>query len=83
MRGGAAFGEWFIRINSRCIKFDIRFRCLAHVINLATQALIKTHTKSKHYNPANPEDHMPSTLGHDRDEVGLIRAIAVKVREIS
>jgi hypothetical protein len=26
---------------------------------------------------------MPSTLGHDRDEVGLIRAIAVKVCEIS
>ena len=57
-------------------------RCLAHVINLATQALIKTHTKSKHYNPASPEEHIPTTTGQNRDEIGLIRAISVKVCDI-
>lgn len=77
--------------NKRRIRYDIfkllfkylnsfsMLSCLAHVINLATQALIKTYTKSKHYNPASPEDHMPITTGNDRDEVGLIRAISVKV----
>jgi hypothetical protein len=54
-------------------------RCLAHIINLATQALIKGHSKAKHYNPALPDEHIPSTEGIDRDEIGLVRAIAVKV----
>ena len=53
-------------------------RCLAHVINLATQALIKAHTKSKYYNPINPEEHLPTTTGYTRDEIGLVRAISVK-----
>ena len=57
-------------------------RCLAHVINLATQALIKTHTKSKHYNPASPEEHIPTTTGQNCNEIGLIRAILVKVCDI-
>jgi hypothetical protein len=52
--------------------------CLAHVINLATQALIGTYSKSPHFDPKNPEAHIPSS----RDEVGLIRAIAVKVGKI-
>ena len=50
-----------------------------HIINLATQALIKGHSKAKHYNPALPDEHIPSTEGFDRDEIGLVRAIAVKV----
>lgn len=61
-------------------------RCLAHVINLATQAVIKTYSTSKHYDPAKPEEHEPETQSVDdsgetviRDEVGIIRAIAVKV----
>ena len=49
--------------------------CLAHVINLATQALISTYSKSPHFDPKNPEAHVPTS----RDEVGLVRAIAVKV----
>lgn len=49
--------------------------CLAHVINLATQALISAYSKSSHFDPKNPEAHVPTS----RDEVGLIRAIAVKV----
>ncbi|KAG2744583.1 hypothetical protein P692DRAFT_201808334 [Suillus brevipes Sb2] len=60
-----------------------RICCLAHVINLATQALMKTHTKSKYYNPASPEEYVPSTMGRDRDKVGLIRAISVKKRSLA
>jgi hypothetical protein len=51
------------------------YSCLAHVINLATQALISTYSKSPHFDPKNPDAHVPD----ERDEVGLIRAIAVKV----
>ena len=54
--------------------------CLAHIINLATQALLAAHSKSKHYDPTSPEDIVVATRdGFQRDEVGLIRAIAVKV----
>jgi hypothetical protein len=53
---------------------------LAHVINLATQALIKGHSKAKYYTPANPNEHIPDVDAPVRDEVGLVRAIAVKVR---
>jgi hypothetical protein len=49
--------------------------CLAHVINLATQALIATYSKSPHFDPKNPEAHIPTS----RDKVGLVRAIVVKV----
>lgn len=49
--------------------------CLAHVINLATQALISTYGKSPHFDPKNPEAHVPTS----HDEVGLVRAISVKV----
>ena len=51
------------------------YSCLAHVINLATQALISTYSKAPYYDPEKPEAHVPSS----RDEVGLVRAIAVKV----
>ena len=50
--------------------------CLAHVINLATQALIAAYSKSPHFDPKNPEAHIPTS----RDEVGLVRAIVVKVQ---
>jgi hypothetical protein len=49
--------------------------CLAHVINLATQMLISTYSKSPHFDPSQPDAHIPTS----RDEVGLIRAIGVKV----
>jgi hypothetical protein len=39
------------------------------------QALISTYSKSPHFDPNKPEAHISTT----RDEVGLIRAIAVKV----
>jgi hypothetical protein len=49
--------------------------CLAHVINLATQLLISTYSKSPHFDPKMPDAHVPTS----RDEVGLVRAIVVKV----
>lgn len=41
--------------------------------------LISTHSKSPHYNPAKPDEHIPDTAASVRDEVGLVRTIAVKV----
>lgn len=45
------------------------------------------HSKLKHYNPADPEEHLPDTSAVDNDnnqimhnEVGLVWAIAVKVQ---
>jgi hypothetical protein len=52
--------------------------CLAHVINLATQTLISTYSKAPHFDPKNPEAHIPA----NHDEVGLVRAISVKVHLI-
>lgn len=48
--------------------------CLAHVINLATQMLISTYSSSPHFDPKQPDAHIPTS----RDEVGLVRAIVVK-----
>lgn len=53
----------------------MRNSCLAHVINLATQALISTYSKSPHFDPKQPDVHVPTS----RDEVGLVRAVVVKV----
>ena len=67
---------WFMDHN---IVSWLCIRCLAHVINLATQALIKGHSKAKYYSPAKPDEHIPDVDAFLRDEVGLVRAIAVKV----
>jgi hypothetical protein len=40
--------------------------------------LIKGHSKAKYYNPTKPDEHIPDVNAILRDEVGLIRAIAVK-----
>ena len=53
--------------------------CLAHIVNLATQAVLRTHSKSKHYDPKEPEKHEPDVEEDYRDEIGLIRLIVVKV----
>jgi hypothetical protein len=53
--------------------------CLAHVINLATQALIGGYSKTKFFDPEKPEDHTPDVEDFERDVVGLVRAITVKV----
>lgn len=58
-------------------------RCLAHVINLATQALLATYSKAKYYEPGmfdiDNDFGIPGADGIWRDEIGLIRAISVKV----
>ena len=61
---------------------SIYCRCLAHIINIATQALIATCSKARYYNPHVLNEHEPDANGTDvtdRDEVGLICAIVVKV----
>ena len=56
-------------------------RCLAHIINLATQAVIATRSKAKYYNGNPADDLLPENLGTDeRDEIGIVRAICIKVR---
>ena len=53
---------------------------MAHVINLVTQAFMGTVSTSKHYDPATPEVDLVSTAGgDDRDVIGIICAITVKV----
>lgn len=51
-----------------------KINCLTHVINLAMQMLISTYSKSPHFDPKQPEAHIPTS----HDEVGLVRAIVVK-----
>jgi hypothetical protein len=54
---------------------------MAHIINLATQVLISTYSKAPDFDPKNPENHLPDTAAAMRDEIGLVRAIAVKVSQ--
>jgi hypothetical protein len=64
--------------------FDVKhcqIRCFAHIVNLASQAVISARSKSKYYNGNPDDDHIPDDLGAAlRDEVGIIRAICIKVR---
>jgi hypothetical protein len=64
-------------------RFDTRkrhIRCLAHIINLATQALISTRSNAKFYDPNAEDEHVPDVYAWNRDEVGLVRTICVKAR---
>jgi len=69
----------------QCFFFTFQFkaytssRCLAHIINLTTQALISKRSKSKFYDPKAPDDHIPDVTAVNCDEVGLIQAICIKV----
>ena len=42
--------------------------------------MIAARSKSKYYNPHDIDEHTPDLIATDRDEIGLIRAIVVKVR---
>ena len=53
--------------------------CLAHIVSIATQAFILKYSKSKYYNPAEPEAKLPLDQGFVWDEVGLVWTICVKV----
>jgi hypothetical protein len=63
----------------RSPSFNVSSSCLAHVINIATQKLISAYSKSPHFNAHDPTAHIPDTSVGLRDEIGLVRAIAVKV----
>ena len=55
-------------------------RCLAHIINLAAQAVISARSKSKYYNGNPADDHLPEDLAaNERDEIGIVCAICIKV----
>lgn len=56
----------------------ISCRCLAHVCHLATRALISTYSQASFYDPESPDLAVTITEGR-RDEIGLVRAIVVKV----
>ena len=59
---------------------NLLYRCLAHIINLATQAVISTRSKSKYYSGDPEAETVPEDVGTgDRDEIGIVRAICVKV----
>ena len=55
------------------------YRCLVHIINLATQAVILTCSKSKYYSGDPEDDAVPEDDTGDWDEIGVIQAICVKV----
>src|SRR5258708_2577650 len=62
-------------VHSSSLLFIASHSCLAHVINLVMQVLISTYSKAPHFDPQNPKGHVPTSC----NEVGLVRAIAVKV----
>jgi hypothetical protein len=47
-------------------------RCLAHIINLATQALLAAQSSAEHYDPAKPTDYEPDVDRYFCDEIGLV-----------
>lgn len=70
--------------NFRCAPhIYLNFRCLGHIINLATQALISTRSRSLYYSANNADLDVPDLGEVVRDELGLIRAITVKARSSS
>ena len=65
---------------TQSMKHACSCRCLVHIINLATQAVISAHSKSKFYNRNPEDDHVPEDMGGtERDKIGIVRAICVKV----
>lgn len=70
-------GKWYLILVSG-LETHMLSRCLAHIINLATQALILKRSQTKFYDPEAPDTPVPNILAAHRDEVGLVRAICVK-----
>ena len=46
-------------VSERSPELTRYYSCLAHVINLATQAVIETYSKSLHYDPKTPDADIP------------------------
>ncbi|KJA19651.1 hypothetical protein HYPSUDRAFT_56504 [Hypholoma sublateritium FD-334 SS-4] len=57
--------------------------CLAHIVNLATQVLLRTYSHAKHFSPEDESLHDMEVTGYIRDEVGLIQGITVKAHSSS
>lgn len=56
------------------------YRCLTHIINLSTQAVISTYSKSGYYDGNMENNHFPEDSGTgEHDEIGIICAICIKV----
>lgn len=55
------------------------FRCLAHIINLATQSLILTCSKAKYYSADAEDVHIPDLAAFEWDKIGLVWAVTIKV----
>ena len=81
----AIFGSCFylLFVSLQTLRSWSQIRCLAHIINLATQALIATYSKTPHFEPGDPDAHEPELETLARDEVGLVRALAVKVNVLN
>jgi hypothetical protein len=79
--GHFIFGKWPTIVSRRDCSIHVS-RCLAHVINLATQALLAAHSPAKHYDPTKPTEHEPDVDRYLRDEIALVRAIVVKVSTV-
>jgi hypothetical protein len=46
------------------------------------QALIRARSKTKYYNPHDIDEHTPDITAPERDELGLIHAISVKINDM-
>jgi hypothetical protein len=76
-------GKWPFYVRVRILTSHPS-RCLAHIVNLATQAFISARSKSRYYNGNPDDDHLPDDLGAvERDEIGIVRAICIKVYTVS
>lgn len=64
------------------ILFSFSNRCMAHVINLATQVFLLQCSSTAHFDPENPKGHELDLFSDFHDVIGLLQAIGVKVQEI-
>ncbi|KAJ2923537.1 hypothetical protein H1R20_g13556, partial [Candolleomyces eurysporus] len=71
-------------LDKRTTRENIVASCLAHTINLATQAVLGTYSKTPHFNPGSTAPLEPNVDVTDEelmcDVVGVVRCIAVKAR---
>ena len=69
-----------VNLSAIDLRLTVSSSCLAHIVNLTTQALISTCSKAKYYSPDDEDAHIPDLTSLDQDEAGLVRAICVKAR---
>ena len=72
------FGTFYLC--SYIYRADEIYSCLKHIINLATQAVLRTYRQSKYFDPKAPDADLHMAMdGKSRDLVGIVRTIIVKV----